>query len=92
MGCPSRPSHGHRTSIARPSHSTEIAGCIEASYETLRLNDAQKLMKFDGFGEMQTFISEEKPDWQVRADQIYFELEGHKKAEVPSLQLIKQVG
>ena len=39
---------------------------------------------------LQSFIAEEKPEWEVKGDRIYFDLSTAKKVEVPSLRLIKE--
>ena len=69
---------------------TEIAACIEVSYESLAVKDAQKLLKFDDAGEMKDFIEAEKADWETKDGRIVFELAKAKKAEVESLKITKQ--
>ncbi|XP_020573273.1 26S proteasome non-ATPase regulatory subunit 8 homolog A-like [Phalaenopsis equestris] len=70
----------------------EIAGCSEKAYDSLSVADAKKILMYTSDQELQDYISEEHPEWEIKNGFLFFqkakELQPHK--EIPSLQLINQ--
>lgn len=70
----------------------EIAGCSEKAYDSLLVADAKKILMFTSDQELQNYIAEEQPEWEVKNEFLFFqkakELQPCK--EIPSLQLINQ--
>lgn len=66
----------------------EIAACSAASYKTLPLKSAQRMMLFDDEADLRAYISDEQPKWTVVGGVINFNKEEVAKRQVPSLALI----
>ncbi|GAA0183446.1 protease [Lithospermum erythrorhizon] len=70
----------------------EIAGCSEKAYDSLSVNDACQMLLFSSDKELQAYIEEEHPEWEVQNGRVVFQLakEAAPCKEIPSLQLINQ--
>lgn len=69
-----------------------IADCMEVSYDTMKLQDAMTMMKFNSLEELQEYIQEARDDWIVQGDSLCFQPPptGSKASDVPSMSLISQ--
>ena len=47
-------------------------------------------MFFEGSKELTNYISNNKPDWEVKDGRIFFKVTEAQKLEIPSLKLISQ--
>ncbi|CAA7406588.1 unnamed protein product [Spirodela intermedia] len=70
----------------------EIAGCSEKAYDHLSIADAKKILMFSLDQDLATYISEERPEWEIRSGCVFFQKarESAPSKEIPSLQLINQ--
>lgn len=70
----------------------EIAGCSEKAYDSLTLADAKKILMFSSDQELQAYVLDDHPDWEIRGTRVYFQKakELAPCKEIPSLQLINQ--
>ncbi|CAM9171436.1 unnamed protein product [Hapterophycus canaliculatus] len=69
-----------------------IAECSEAAYSELSIAEAQKMLRMDQRSELEAFVADRHPEWEVTADKIIFKApEACKKsAEIPSMRLIAE--
>ena len=71
-----------------------IADCMEVSYQTMKLDDAMKMMKFQSLCELKEYMQEARDDWIV--DDSHQNLcfqpppTGRKASDIPSMELIAQ--
>ncbi|PIA61066.1 hypothetical protein AQUCO_00300525v1 [Aquilegia coerulea] len=70
----------------------EIAGCGEKAYDYLSIIDAKQMLMISSDQELCTFITEERPDWEIKNGLVFFQKakESAPCKEIPSLQLINQ--
>ena len=68
----------------------DVANCSEKAYDSLSVKDAQQIMFFEGSKELTNYISNNKPDWEVKDGRIFFKVTEAQKLEIPSLKLISQ--
>lgn len=70
----------------------EIAGCSEKAYDYLSLQHAKQILMFSSDQELEEYVTEEHPEWEIRNDSVYFQKvkESAPCKEIPSLQLINQ--
>lgn len=70
----------------------EIAGCSEKAYDFLSLQDAKQILMFSSNQELEEYVTEEHPEWEIRNGCVYFQKakESTPSKEIPSLQLINQ--
>ena len=50
----------------------QIADCAAASYATLSLDAAQRMMKFDSAPELAAYLRDHRPEWVVQGSTIHF--------------------
>ena len=50
----------------------------------------RKIMFFENSAELKTYISNNKPDWEIKDDRIFFKVTEALSTEIPSLKLISQ--
>ncbi|CAN0325485.1 unnamed protein product [Ectocarpus sp. 12 AP-2014] len=69
-----------------------IAECSEAAYSELSIAEAQKMLRMDQRSELEAFVADKYPEWELTADKIIFKApEACKKsAEIPSMRLIAE--
>jgi len=71
-----------------------IADCMEVSYQTLKLQDAAAMMKFNSVDELQNYIANDRDDWLVSSADgtITFQPPPTTSAasDIPSMQWIQQ--
>jgi len=70
----------------------EIAGCSEKAYDSLSVADAKKILMFSSDRELQGYVIEDHPNWEIRGSSVYFQKVKDLAPckEIPSLQLINQ--
>uniref|UniRef100_A0A0D6QVI6 PCI domain-containing protein n=1 Tax=Araucaria cunninghamii TaxID=56994 RepID=A0A0D6QVI6_ARACU len=70
----------------------EIAGCSEKAYDYLSLQHAKQILMFSSDQELEEYVREDHPDWEIRNGCVYFQKakESALSKEIPSLQLINQ--
>uniref|UniRef100_A0A8R7PM37 CSN8/PSMD8/EIF3K domain-containing protein n=1 Tax=Triticum urartu TaxID=4572 RepID=A0A8R7PM37_TRIUA len=51
----------------------EIAGCSEKGYDYLSISDAKKMFSFSSDKELQQYIAEEHPEWDVKDGRVLFQ-------------------
>jgi len=70
----------------------EIAGCSEKAYDSLSVADAKKILMFSSDRELQGYVIEDHPSWEIRGSSVYFQKVKDLAPckEIPSLQLINQ--
>ncbi|XP_039114620.1 26S proteasome non-ATPase regulatory subunit 8 homolog A [Dioscorea cayenensis subsp. rotundata] len=70
----------------------EIAGCSEKAYNYLSIADAKKILMFSSDQELNEYITEEHPEWEIKDGSVFFQKakESQPCKEIPSLQLINQ--
>ncbi|WVZ94532.1 hypothetical protein U9M48_040413 [Paspalum notatum var. saurae] len=70
----------------------EIAGCSEKGYDSLSISDAKHMLMFSSDQELQQYITEEHPEWEIKNGSVFFQKakESQPCKEIPSLQLINQ--
>jgi 26S proteasome regulatory subunit N12 len=69
-----------------------IADCVEVSYQTMKIADAQTMMKFDSPKELLAYVEECRDDWIVQGDTLCFQPppSGSKASDIPSMKWIAQ--
>ncbi|CAN0397988.1 unnamed protein product, partial [Laminaria digitata] len=69
-----------------------IAECSEAAYSELSVKEAQKMLRMPQRSELEAFVEDKHPEWEMTADKIIFRApEACKKsAEIPSMRLIAE--
>ncbi|CAM9885729.1 unnamed protein product, partial [Chrysoparadoxa australica] len=71
-----------------------IADCAEASYGSLAMTDAAKMMMFPSEADCRTYIAQARPDWQVRREHygiVFKHPEPSRKAsDIPSMRVITE--
>lgn len=70
----------------------EIAGCSEKGYDYLSINDAKKMFMFSSDKELQQYIAEEHPEWDVKDGRVLFQKakESQPCKEIPAAPVINQ--
>ncbi|KAM3295090.1 hypothetical protein ACQJBY_037760 [Aegilops geniculata] len=70
----------------------EIAGCSEKGYDYLSINDAKQMFKFSSDKELQRYIAEEHPEWDVKDGRVLFQKakESQPCKEIPAAPVINQ--
>ncbi|KAF7093198.1 hypothetical protein CFC21_095622 [Triticum aestivum] len=70
----------------------EIAGCSEKGYDYLSINDAKQMFKFSSDKELQQYIAEEHPEWDVKDGRVLFQKakESQPCKEIPAAPVINQ--
>ncbi|KAJ0970306.1 hypothetical protein J5N97_023183 [Dioscorea zingiberensis] len=70
----------------------EIAGCSEKAYNYLSIADAKKILMFSSDQELNEYITQEHPEWEINDKCVFFQKakESQPCKEIPSLQLINQ--
>ncbi|KAK9716692.1 hypothetical protein RND81_06G251000 [Saponaria officinalis] len=70
----------------------EIAGCSEKAYDFLSLSDAKQMLMFSSDKDLQEYINEEHPEWEIKNGCVYFQKakDYEPSKEIPSLLLINQ--
>ncbi|CAM0875611.1 unnamed protein product [Alopecurus aequalis] len=70
----------------------EIAGCSERGYDYLSISDAKQMFMFSSDEELQQYITEEHPEWDVKNGLVMFQKtkESQPCKEIPSAPVINQ--
>lgn len=69
-----------------------IAECSEAAYSELSVKEAQKMLRMPQRSELEAFVEDKHPEWEITADKIIFRAPEtcKKSAEIPSMRLIAE--
>jgi len=67
---------------------SEIASCIEKAYNSLKVTNAQKLLRFNSADEFTDFATKRK--WTITGDTCNFQTQENKKLTIPTMELIHQ--
>jgi len=69
-----------------------IADCIEVAYQSLALEDAQKMLIFSSVGELGEYIKTKKSEWVIQDNWIRFKAPEKKlgASDLPSLRLVQE--
>lgn len=64
----------------------------QAAYSELSIAEAQKMLRMDQRSELEAFVADKHPEWEVTGDKILFKAPeaGQKSAEIPSMRLIAE--
>ncbi|KAK1609373.1 hypothetical protein QYE76_033046 [Lolium multiflorum] len=70
----------------------EIAGCSEKGYDFLSISDAKQMFMFSSDQELQQYIAEEHPEWDVKNGSVFFQKvkESQPCKEIPAAPVITQ--
>jgi 26S proteasome regulatory subunit N12 len=70
----------------------EIAGCSEKGYDYLSISDAKQMIMFSSDQELQQYIAEEHPEWDVKNGSVFFQKakESQPCKEIPAAPVITQ--
>ena len=70
-----------------------IADCVEVAYQTITLDEAKVMMKFESNSELDNYIRDFRDDWIIEGTQLCFQppVGGRKSSDIPSRSLMKQV-
>lgn len=64
----------------------------QAAYDELSITEAQKLLRLPNRAELEAFVIDKHPEWEMTADKIIFSVPetSQKSAEIPSMRLIAE--
>ena len=68
----------------------DIANCSEVAYKSLAVNDAKSLMFFQSVEELEAFVQESRPLWEMRDGRLWFTAAEGGKVQIPSMKLVAQ--
>ena len=71
--------------------SGELADCSAASYDTLSVEAAQKMLVFSSQADLLQYVAAAHPDWHVEAGVIHFQPSHKARLEVPSMALVENM-
>lgn len=64
----------------------------QAAYSELSIAEAQKMLRMDQRSELEAFVADKHPEWEMTADKIIFRAPEvcKKSAGIPSMRLIAE--